>query len=289
MNRSLLFWIIAIIITVLSAYYQRITGPTYPLVGKILINKQQIDYHLYTSHNSTEDCVIKIDTKDTSISGFLEWKRFKTNDEFTKVAMTNNDGALSASLPKQPPAGKLQYRIILQKDSESFEIPTMQKFVVIRFKGEVPLFILIPHIIAMFVAMLISTRTGLEVFNKKPRLKIYTMWTITFLIIGGMILGPITQYYAFGEFWTGIPFGIDLTDNKTLIALIGWIIAAFMLKKSQNPKWWIVGASVLLFIVFLIPHSVLGSELDYNKIDYNKVQTNIINQNQPLNKGKIYE
>ena len=279
MSRSLLFWIIAIVITVLSAYYQRVTGPTYPLSGKILIDNQQIDYHLLTSHNSTDDCVIKIDIKDASFSGFLEWKRFKTNDKFTKVAMTNNDGIISASLPKQPPAGKLQYRIILQKDNESFEIPTRQKFVVIRFKGEVPLYILIPHIIIMFGAMLLSTRTGLEVFNKEPRLKIFTIWTIAFLIIGGMILGPITQYYAFGEFWTGIPFGIDLTDNKTLIALIGWLIAAFALKKSSKPKWWIVSASVLVFIVFLIPHSVLGSELDYNKIDQNKPITKMINKN----------
>jgi hypothetical protein len=279
MNRSVLFWIVAIVITVLSAYYQRVTGPTYPLSGKILIDNQQIDYHLLTSHNSSDDCLIKIDIKDDSYSGFLEWKRFKTNDEFTKVVMTNRDGILSASLPKQPPAGKLQYRIILQKDNESFEIPTEQKFVVIRFKGEVPLYILIPHIIVMFGAMLLSTRTGLEVFNKGPRLKIFTIWTIALLIIGGMILGPITQYYAFGEFWTGIPFGIDLTDNKTLIALIGWLIAAFALKKSSNPKWWIIGASVLVFIVFLIPHSVLGSELDYNKIDQNKPITKIINQN----------
>ncbi len=136
----------------------------------------------------------------------------------------------------------------------------------------------------MFGAMLLSTRTGLEAFNKEPRLKIFTVWTISFLIIGGMILGPLTQYYAFGQFWTGIPFGIDLTDNKTLIALIGWLLAAIMLRKSKKPGWWIVGASVLLLIVYLIPHSVLGSELDYNKLDNNKTNTEIINQYQPLNK-----
>ena len=279
MRRSVLFWIIAIIITVLSAYYQRVTGPTYPLSGKITIDDQDIIYNLDRSHNSTDDCIIKVDTKDNSLSGILEWKRFKTDDEFTKVEMTNNSGILSAPLPKQPPAGKLQYRVILNKNNESYAIPTQQKYVIIRFKGEVPLFILIPHILAMFGTMLLSTRTGLEVFNKEPRLKLYTAWTIGFLILGGMILGPITQYYAFGEFWTGVPFGIDLTDNKTLIALIGWLVAAFMLKKSKKPGRWVVGAAVLLLIVYMIPHSVLGSELDYNKIDQNKSQTKIINQN----------
>jgi hypothetical protein len=40
-----------------------------------------------------------------------------------------------------------------------------------------------------------------------------------------MILGPVVQYYAFGEFWTGVPFGWDLTDNKTLVAVIFWALA----------------------------------------------------------------
>lgn len=31
------------------------------------------------------------------------------------------------------------------------------------------------------------------------------------MTLGGMILGPIVQKYAFGEYWTGFPFGGDLT------------------------------------------------------------------------------
>lgn len=279
MMRSVLFWILAVIITLVSAYYQRVTGPTYPLSGKITIDNHVVNYHLDRSHNSTDDCVIKIDTKDQTLSGILEWKRFKTSDEFTSVKMTNDGGILSAPLPKQPPAGKLQYRVLIQSKESTFSVPSEQKYVVIRYKGEVPLFILIPHIIAMFGTMLLSTRTGFEVFNKTPRLKLYTAWTIGFLILGGMILGPLTQYYAFGALWTGFPFGIDLTDNKTLIALIGWLIAAFMLKKSKKPGWWVVGASILLFLIYLIPHSVLGSELDYNKMDQQKNHTEFLNHN----------
>ena len=49
-----------------------------------------------------------------------------------------------------------------------------------------------------------------------------------------MILGPIVQYYAFGDLWTGIPFGWDLTDNKTLIALIFWILAVVNEQKERE-------------------------------------------------------
>ena len=96
--------------------------------------------------------------------------------------------------------------------------------------------IIIPHVILIFMAMLFSTRTGLEFFNKEPNYKKLAYWTFGLLILGGMIFGPIMQKYAFGAFWTGVPFGIDLTDNKTLIAVIGWIIALVAIKKSAKPK-----------------------------------------------------
>jgi len=31
------------------------------------------------------------------------------------------------------------------------------------------------------------------------------------------------QHYAFGQLWTGVPFGWDLTDNKTLLAALAWV------------------------------------------------------------------
>ena len=115
--------------------------------------------------------------------------------------------------------------------------------------------------------MLLSTRTGLEYLNNGLKIRILTLFTFVFLIIGGFILGPIIQYYAFGAFWTGFPFGHDLTDNKVLIAFIGWLVALIALYKFKNSKRWIIFASILMFIIFLIPHSVLGSELDYKEID----------------------
>jgi hypothetical protein len=37
------------------------------------------------------------------------------------------------------------------------------------------------------------------------------------------------------------------------------------LGRAKNPRRWMVGAALVTFAVFLIPHSVLGSELDYSK------------------------
>lgn len=269
MKRSTLLWLIAFVLTVLTAAYQRMTGPTYPLSGETILDGKTIKYSLDRSHGGDGDHQIKIKNEDINIAGVLEWKRYNTNDGWHLVEMKYKNGYLSGNLPHQPKSGKLIYRINLTKGVDQITIPQNEP-VVIRFKGEVPLFIIIPHVILIFMAMLFSTRTGLEFFNKEPNYKKLAYWTFGFLILGGMIFGPIMQKYAFGALWTGVPFGIDLTDNKTLIAVIGWIIALIALKKSAKPQRWIVFASILMFVIYLIPHSVLGSELDYNKMDKQK-------------------
>ena len=104
--------------------------------------------------------------------------------------------------------------------------------VVIRFKGSVPGYILLPHILLMFLAMLFSTAAGLMSVVKYPSYKKYAIWTLVLFIAGGMVLGPIVQKFAFGDLWTGVPFGWDLTDNKTLIALLFWILAVIMNRKT---------------------------------------------------------
>jgi hypothetical protein len=115
----------------------------------------------------------------------------------------------------------------------------------------------------MFLAMLFSTAAGLLAVAKVPSFKKYGIWTLILLTAGGMILGPIVQKYAFGQLWTGIPFGWDLTDNKTLIAFAFWILAVIMNRKKERPVYTILAAVVLL-LVYSIPHSMFGSELDYS-------------------------
>lgn len=266
MKKSIWLWLIAFTLTIVTAVYQRVTGPTYPVSSEININSEAIEYKLPRSHGGAGDQQIEIGIKDESILGELIWKRYKTSDKWTSVQMKRRDERLVALLPHQPPAGKLAYHIILKRNNEVIKLPKEGE-VIIRFKGDVPVYFLIPHIIFIFGAMLLSTRTGLEYFNEGIKFKSLTILTFIFIIIGGFILGPIIQYYAFGEFWTGFPFGHDLTDNKILIGFIGWMIALIALYKFKNPKRWIAFASILMFIIFLIPHSVLGSELDYSKMD----------------------
>jgi hypothetical protein len=279
MKQKILFWSIAVLLTIFLAIYQRVTGPTYPLKGEFAFDNKTVKYDLPRSSEGAEHTFVRINIDDPLVTGKVSWKRLKTNDTYSVIEMKLNNGKLEAELPIQPTAGKLEYNIALEKKGETVSIPGKSN-VVIRFRDSVPAIVLIPHILIIFLAMLLSTRAGLEFFNPAPKLRKYTLWTIVLLFLGGFVFGPLMQYYAFGAFWTGIPFGFDLTDNKTLIAMIAWLIVWWRLNKSKNPKRLVLIGAIVMFLVYLIPHSVLGSELDYSKMDKNNNNT----LEQPLQK-----
>lgn len=255
-------WILAIIITLASAVYQRMTGPSYPLRGNIQIEENEIKYRLTRTHGGEGNQPIEIIIPDTSISAQLVYRRFPTSEKWTKITMQRNDEKLIGEIPHQPPAGKVEYHIILEKEGQTFRIPENQQAVT-RFKDDVPTFILAPHILFMFLGMLFSTRVGIEALDKNSNPRKLALWTFGLITLGGMILGPIVQKYAFDALWTGVPLGWDLTDNKTLIAFVTWLGAIWAGRKSGKAHGWILAASIITLVIFIIPHSVLGSELKY--------------------------
>ncbi len=256
-------WILAIIVTLSLVVYQRMTGPTHPIKDKVIINGETFKYKLIRSYGGPDDAEIVINDPDNLIDGTITYKRYKSYDEWSTVPLRHQGGKLIASIPHQPPAGKVEYSITLTDGTNEYQLS--EKPVIIRFKGDVPAYILIPHILLMFMAMLFSTRTGIEALLKGPRTLKYSIWTALLLTGGGLILGPIVQKFAFGAYWTGWPFGHDLTDNKTALAFIFWIIAIYKLSRNRENRKWALIAAVVMTLVYLIPHSVLGSEIDHTK------------------------
>jgi hypothetical protein len=276
--KKFILWSLAILITLGAAFYQRKTGPTYPKQIEVKLNGEVYKLKLTRSIALEDRSEVKLAITDTAVKAKIYFKRYKSKDEYqaadfryqvhpvnspimNKVFHITEEKGLFADIPQQPAAGKLQYYVELS-DANGSQSLFKEEPIVVRYKGGVPSFILGPHILFMFFAMLFSTLAGLMAIIKHPLYKKYGIWTLVLLAIGGMILGPIVQNYAFGELWTGIPFGWDLTDNKTLIAFLFWIVAVVMNRKSDRPVYTAAAALVLL-LVYSIPHSMFGSELDY--------------------------
>ncbi|MBC8213824.1 MAG: hypothetical protein ISR90_02850 [Candidatus Marinimicrobia bacterium] len=258
LKNSAILWILAIIFTLSFVVYQKKTGPTYPVSGTKKISGHSISYKLLRSEDVNKDVGVEVSIADSSFAGFIRHKRFRSHDNWEDIPMVWANGKLAGTLPALSElAGKRIYEVFINNQSLTEEP------VIIRFKGHVPLYILIPHILFMFTAMLLSTRTGFEaLFRNISTYKMAYITTVS-LFIGGIVLGPIVQKFAFDAFWTGWPWGHDLTDNKTIVAMIMWVIAFVRLRKNPQSRWVVLTATIVLIAIYLIPHSALGSEFDY--------------------------
>jgi hypothetical protein len=258
--RKGLSWILAIVLTLAAAVYQRRTGPTHPARGKTSVGGAEIGYRLPRSSANDRDCEVSVKVADPAVTGTLLYRRFKTDDPWTKIGLERRGDRLVAHLPRQPAAGKLAYRIILdaggQETSLAGEAP-----VVIRFKGRVPLLVLIVHIIVMFASMLLSAMAGITALDRRRNPRAFAVAAAGLLFAGGIVLGPIVQKYAFGVVWAGFPFGNDLTDTKTLVSMALWIAALVAGRKGRPARGWIIAAAAVTLLIYLVPHSLFGSEL----------------------------
>ena len=235
------YWFFAVVITLVLSIYQRMTGPTYP--KKLTVELRGESYQMKLPRSGVQqDVLVKLPIPEdqshklesdqtTSVPMSLHYRRFPTSDEYTSVDFSLKNGEWQAP-------------------------------VVIRFRNDVPAGILIPHILLMFGAMLLAVYTFLLVVTGKD----YAKWlklTVGIMFVGGFIFGPLVQHAAFGPWWTGFPYGTDLTDNKTLLSFLFFLAALATLKWKYN-KWVVCAAVVFMVLIFSIPHSAYGSEYDYS-------------------------
>jgi len=270
---GLLLWFVAFLLVLGAASYQDRTGPSYPLRGSFQAGGQELSFELPRTELTTRAARVELPDPGDGTGGRLWYKRFGTDDPFTAVPLTRAQGRLTAELPAQPPAGKLEYWLELSAPSgTAVRIPAdPDAQVVIRFKGRVPRPVLATHIALMFLSMLLGVRAGLAALFR-PRGMVRLAWaTLGCITVGGMFLGPVVQHYAFGEYWTGFPFGYDLTDNKTLIMWVAWLGACAVIglrpRAEKMGRAAVVAALLILMTVYFIPHSLRGSTLDYEKLD----------------------
>ena len=255
-----------------AVVYQRRTGPTHPLRGSVTIQDRTVEYRLIRSEETLREARVAL--PDPGIPATLLWRRFPTQEAWTRQAMVPETRAgqteRAGYLPKQPPAGKVEYSVELGAADAIQRIPARDP-IVLRYKGPVSTPLLVAHVTMMFLAVLIGLRTGLGALfgATAPRRLIWI--TLGCLTLGGLILGPFVQKATFGHYWTGFPWGYDLTDNKTLLMWLAWVLAALVAgvrihAREQWSRAAVLGAALAMTVVYLIPHSMRGSQLDYSKV-----------------------
>ena len=259
-----LFWFLAVVVTLASAVYQRMTGPSYPARAGAVVEGREMRFRLPRTGESTADAAVELHVP-APVEGYLEYTRYKANEPWTRETLVRRGEMLVGFLPRQPAAGKLAYRVHLVAGGSDTEVGGDEP-VVVRFKDPVPRGLLIVHVLVMFAGMLAGTAAGLAALDRKRSPRRLVLWAAGLIFLGGFVLGPLVQKFAFGTFWSGFPAGTDLTDNKTAFLFLFWIVALAAGRKGRPARLAVLAASVVTLVIYLIPHSLFGSAIDYTKI-----------------------
>jgi len=205
----------------------------------------------------------------------------KVNSDWSTAEMLPKKAGsdtLVADINGQPRGEKLFYYFEVQDSLGTVvaSLGTESKPLRLRFEGKVPGYIIGPHIFCMFAGAFFAF---LALFGALGLLRnpgeVNTVarkvgWTTLFIFLGGFPLGIMVARAAVGgSGWGGFPLGNDITDNKTLLIFLYWLLLVILGKGSifqKNPeknlvkpetygKLTLVGF-ILLLGLYLIPHSL---------------------------------
>jgi hypothetical protein len=287
-------WVVAFLLATSAMVYQRATGPTYPYRDRLVVGGKSYKLSFPRSSElvsrSPEDPRMKgaevgLPAKPPGVTAMVHWRRYPRREDYIALPMSEvitstlipgkpkqTVRTYSAEIPPQPAAGKVEYYVTVDTPKGEQRFPAGNDTIVLRYKDYVPLTILVPHVTAMILVIIVGMRAGLSALFQPRTTRRYAWVALILMTIGGMTLGPLVQKYAFGEYWTGFPNGGDWTDNKMLFMWLAWLVACVVLGASTKPVTGIgraatFVAALVMTVVYLIPHSMGGSQLDYSAIE----------------------
>ncbi len=264
MKRTVWFWLIAIAVTLAAIVFQRQSGPTYPKKVELNIDTIATTIKLPRTSEVGTQLQISIPALPWEYTAKLHHRPYPSNSDWViePPFWPENDKFVSYLPEINQKAAKLEYFIEIEHFTSGKVIVLPEEPVVIRYKGAVPAWALIPHIVFIFIALIFSSLSGVMAAFKYNKYKFWSVVTLILIFVGGLVFGPIVQKFAFGQFWTGFPFGSDLTDNKTLIMFVVWLVAVLVNWKRSVPIASVL-AAIFTILIYSIPHSLRGSEFNY--------------------------
>jgi hypothetical protein len=268
--------VIAVLMTLLVIVSARYFGPNRSYVVEAAGMGIGLSHKAPRGHSGEgpAELDLKVDLKGIEESGLQvelvgQVKNSQGFERFSPVRVEPEpEGSMlvyTFEVPHKAPTTRYYYRfeariqkgdpLVLQRDDGN---PMM-----VKFKGNVPAWVVITHILAMFGGFFLLIWSALYAFrpafgkgDAKPAARL-GLWAWITMFLGGLPIGFLMNYYAFDVFWEAFPFGKDVTDNKTQIALLLWGISvlALYIGKGKKAGLLAIGTALVVLAIFLIPHS----------------------------------
>ena len=249
MKQSLILWISAAVITFLAGYIQNRTSPTYPISGTIGIDGKRVSYHLKKICSNNLDYLMIIRSDIENLKGVIKWRVLDEKQAWQIDTLKYSESNLLAKIPRQPALTEVEYTLQLIHNSKEYFLPK-KEINRIKFLGMVPLSIDIHFYLTLFMGFLLAIRTGLEFFSEKPRLRLYSIFTLISFFSCAMIFAPVKKAYEMGVIGKTVPPIGELFDGWLITLVLIWILNLILVSYTKNSKTWVITFSVLTLVIF---------------------------------------
>jgi hypothetical protein len=265
MKKNIILWLGAIIITFLSGYMRNVTGQDYPVSGTIGVKGKMITFKFDKIYlgNDGYNVLIRSDIKNVKV--FLLWKDVSANaltgrppknqavPTWQRDLMADSGFLIRGKLPQRNPGNKVAYRVELNYGGKQYFLPE-DKPVTIKFLGYVNSSVMNIFYFVLFGGLLFAVRTGLETFNDKPRLGLYSIFTLIFFFLYTICLVPLKRSYELNAINHFVPPVSSLITYQSIFLFILWIIGLVLIFNIKVNRIIPLVISSLTLIIYIFIH-----------------------------------
>jgi hypothetical protein len=262
MKKNIILWTGTLILTFLAGYLHNAIGPYYPVSGTIGIEGKMITFKFDKIYwgNDGYNVFIRSDVKD--VKAYMLWKdipetattllplKNQTKSSWNRETMSDSGSLIMGKIPKHNPGAQVTYRVELNYNNKQYFLPE-DKPASIMFFGKVNPSVMNIFFFVLFGGLIIAVRTGLETFNDKPRIGMYTIFTLIFFFLYTICVVPLKRTYELNALNHFVPPVHSLITYQSVSLLILWIIGLILIFNFRKNKIIPLVISTLTLIIYI--------------------------------------
>ena len=252
MKQNIILWLGAIVITFLSGYVESVTSSDYPITGTIGVDGKKLSYKLDKAATPEEGLDIILRTDVDSVTGQLEYKVVNSNSDWIKNPLEVSYKTLKINLHIEKDVKQLKYRVRIFTKDRDILIQEKNQPVLLNVKGKVPGMVNTFFYLFLFGGLLFSTRTALDYFNEKEKIKKLSLLTFILFCSSVIIFFPLKKIYEMQSLGSKIIPIAGLVDTPLLIITVVWLAATILVFNIKNYKIIPMIAAIITLILFQI-------------------------------------
>ena len=251
MKQSIILWSAAVIIIFLAGYIRQTNSSEYPVNGTITLKFTEVSFSFDRIFRGKGDYTVWLAAETKDLSGELEWRDKQDTASWKQVKLTSSDDILSGTIPHHSPLSKVEYRVKLYDHGNTVLVPQASD-VTLLFLGQVPSQIIMFYYITLFAGLILALRTSLEIFKDRPKIKMYTIFTLISIFSFTWIFSPVKKGCEIGMIGgTKIAPVDELFSSGSILLFLLWVATLILVFNTKKQKLWVTTSSILTIVIFL--------------------------------------